>query len=318
MVMLYVEDRTTVHDRIGTSTVHGTFGELLQGYRRLRDGGHQHFLFTLPVAEFRSTATVSLTPRGGSARVHPPDRLRARTAAVNLARALGLVGTGVNVRIDGNIPVGKGCASSTADVMATIAAVLDAAHPNTADPVVHALGSLVAKEIEWGDYVLSDSIALCLQRTHTLVHSYATDLRWRIVGVDEGGTVDTADFHRGQRESRRQAQHFELLSNRLDAALRESDSATAAQIATESALVNQRALPKRNLALMQDVARHTGAQGIAVAHTGTVIGLIYSEHQPEMAQRMDDARLRLHGAGLTSRTFTLREGVADPVFLPAA
>lgn len=300
-------DRPADLPRVGTATVHGTFGELLQGYRRHADSGYQHFLFTLPVAEYCATSTVSLTPGQCRPSVQPAGRTRALTAAANVARALGLSSAEVNLEIDSNIPVGKGCASSTADVMASVAALLDAANSRTPAAVVHALGSLVAKEIEWGDYVFSDSITLCLQRTHTLVHAYATDLRWFIVGVDEGGVVDTAAFHRRQRESKRHAQYFDLLAAQLDTALRVSDFTTAAHIATESALINQRELPKRNMALMQQVAASAGALGIAIAHTGTVIGLIFSGHQSDAALRMHEARQLLERAGLTSETFSVRE-----------
>jgi uncharacterized protein involved in propanediol utilization len=296
----------------GTATVHGTFGELLQGYRELAGGVYQHFLFTLPVAELYSTSTVSLTPGRPLHRIHPPDRTRALTAATKLATALEIRGTQITVQIDSNIPVGKGCASSTADIMSCTAALLNAVHPNVPHPVVHALGSLVGKEIEWGDYVHSESIAICLQRTHTLVQKYVTDMRWRIVGIDEGGVVDTAAFHRKQRESRKLARYYESLVAQLDAALRASDHTTAAQISTESALLSQKALPKRYFTLMQLVAKSTGALGIAVAHSGTVVGLIFSEHQGDVDLRIRDAEERLQREGLATRVFTVREGRPAP------
>jgi L-threonine kinase len=155
--------------------------------------------------------------------------------------------------------------------------------------------------------VFSDSIALCLQRSHTLVQEYATGMGWRIVGVDEGGSVDTAAFHRWHRESRRQAQHYVTLLDQMDAALRASDYATAGQIATESALMNQRVLPKRHFAMMRRIAEATGALGIAIAHTGTVIGLIFSAHQSDVSLRISEAQQRLKRQLLTSRLFTVRE-----------
>lgn len=307
--------------RVGRATVHGTCGELLQGYRYpvesigdLRCNGvsqdasdYQHFLFTLPVSEFASTGTVVLDSRQQQPRVTPPDRTRALTAVVSAARALGLASAQVDLEIASNIPVGKGCASSTADVMASIAALLDATHTQTPDAVVHAFGGLVAKDIEWGDYLFSDSIALCLQRSHTLVREYETDLRWRIVCVDEGGVVDTAQFHVQQRASRRQAQHFDLLARQLDTALREGDYVTAAQIGTESALINQRELPKRTMPVMRRVAAATGALGLAVAHTGTVIGLIFSEHQDDATLRMHESLRLLDAEGLAPRMLSVRE-----------
>lgn len=294
--------------RVGRATVHGTFGELLQGYR-LRPGGEfEHFLFTLPVLELRATSTVSLAEDGRAHRVRPAGRTRALTATTDLARALGLTDTRVSVTIDSNIPVGKGCASSTADIMASVAALIDATYPDVSSAVVQALGTLVARDIEWGDYVLSDSIALCLQRSHTLVRRYDTNLRWRIVGVDEEGSVDTAEFHRRHRESRRLAGHYEALLTQMDAALERNDFAAAAQIATESAVLNQRVLPKRHFQTMRRIADTTGALGIAVAHTGTVIGLIFSGHQSDAALRMWEAEQCLRREELTSRVFTVREG----------
>ncbi|MER7004756.1 hypothetical protein ABT297_17145 [Dactylosporangium sp. NPDC000555] len=293
--------------QLGDATVHGTFGELLQGYRQQPDGGFEHFLVTLPVQELCTTSTVSLTRGRGGHRVQPADRARALAATTDLAHALGLYDVEIDLSVNSNIPVGKGCASSTADIMASLAALVAASAPDTPQRVLHALGTLVARNIEWGDYVLSDSITLCLQRSHTLVRTYDTDLRWRILGVDEDGSVDTAEFHRRERESRRLALHYATLLSQLDAALMMNDFATAAQIATESAVINQRVLPKRNFELMRRVAGTTGALGIAVAHTGTVIGLIFSEHQSDFAARLREAKLCLRRKDLTGRIYTVRD-----------
>lgn len=301
--------------QLGNATVHGTFGELLQGYRQQPDGGFEHFLVTLPVHELCSTSTVSLSHGRGGHRVEPADRARALAATADLARALGLFDFEIDLSITSNIPVGKGCASSTADIMASVAALVAATSPDTSPRVLHALGTLVARNIEWGDYVLSDAITLCLQRTHTLVRTYDTDLRWRILGVDEEGSVDTAEFHRRERESRRLALHYTALLSQLDAALMMNDFATAAQIATESAVLNQRVLPKRNFQLMRRVADSTGALGIAVAHTGTVIGLIYSGHQSDMAAQMREAELYLRRNDLSGRLYTVRD--SGTLHLPA-
>ncbi|MGC4892264.1 hypothetical protein [Micromonospora sp. DT31] len=293
--------------QVGKATVHGTFGELLQGYRQHRTGDFEHFLFTLPVQELCTTATVTLSHGDGEHHVRPANRTRALAAATDLARALGLHEIDMDLTVDSNIPVGKGCASSTADIMASISALVAAASPGTSRRVLHALGTLVARDIEWGDYVLGESISLCLQRTHTLVRSYDTDLRWHILGVDEEGSVDTAEFHRRERESARLARHYASLLSELDAALMMNDFAAAAQVATESAVLNQRILPKRSFPLMRQVAAATGALGIAVAHTGTVVGLIFSGHQSDMPARLREAQLCLDREELNSRVYTVRD-----------
>lgn len=179
--------------RSAAATVHGTFGEFLQGYLVEEDGNYRHFLFTLPVEELKSTSIVTL---GQSQKCEHTcrGRDRAMRAARKLARLLG-VNECLSVSIDSNIPVGKGCASSTADILATTTALIGAAYEDVPEPVASALSCLVAKEFEWGDYVLSSSIALCFQQSHQLVNRYSTDLRYRIVGIDEGNIVDTNRFH---------------------------------------------------------------------------------------------------------------------------
>jgi uncharacterized protein involved in propanediol utilization len=65
-------------------------------------------------------------------------------------------------------------------------------------------------------------------------------------------------------------------------------SATAAA-ATESALLSQRCFPKRTLPALRSAMNALGADGIFVAHTGSVCGYLYLQ-PPAAARRGELAR----------------------------
>lgn len=303
-----VEYVPAVKQRSVSTTVHGTFGELLQGYVRSAQG-FEHFLFTTPVVELTSRARLVEQPDAAeaSSMVQPSDRTRALAAAELLAAELGRDMRGLVLEVESNIPVAKGHASSTADVLAAADAVLRCFHPDLPAPVSRALALSVARELEYGDYLLHGGIAACLQRSQRLLAVYHTDLRWTVVGVDEGGFVHTEEFHRATPEDPAKAAEYELLYAELDKALRAGDGVRAAGVATASSELHDDRLPKRSLGMLRRVRDATGALGICVAHSGTLAGLIYSRHDTDCDERVADATARLAGAGLAPNVFTIKE-----------
>ena len=292
----------------GHGSVHGTFGELLQGYRWSKHAGYEHFLFTVPVDELASEAVVTVQEGTAENTITPSDRQRALAAVTELAEALELVAHSIDIRLSSSIPVGKGCASSTADIMAATSALLDAVHPGAPDRVSKALGSLVARHLEWGDYVNGNSIAWCFQERQALIKRYVTTMNLHVVGIDEGSTVDTAEYHQRETLSRVDAATFEALAARLDRALEVSDAASVGEVATESARINQHRLPKRTLPLLERVGDDLGAVGVVVAHSGTVAGLLFAARIDNLEGRLDAAESALRSRGENPRRFTVLEG----------
>jgi len=288
------------------ATVHGTFGEFMQGYLAEGDGSYRHFLFTLPVEELKSTSVIRLGQPQQCEQTRR-ERDRAMRAAHKLACLLD-ISERFSVSIDSNIPIGKGCASSTADILATTTALIGAAYEDVPEPVANALSCLVAKEFEWGDYVLNSSIALCFQRSHQVVNRYSTDLRYRIVGIDEGDIVDTKRFHLEHSEDADLASAFADLASKMHRALERSDIKESAKLATESIRINQDVLPKRTFTTMERIGATTGALGVVGAHTGSMLGLLFSEHQDDWAERIRQATDEITARELpTAQHFTVRE-----------
>lgn len=175
--------------------------------------------------------------------------------------------------------------------------------------MVHALALSVARRLEYGDYLLHPGIAACAQRSQTLIRKYHTDLRWSIVGVDEGGRVDTEAFHRELPEDPGKARVYERLFGELDAALLANDGRTAAEIATHSSELHNDRLPKEIPGPPHDGQGGMGALGVCVAHSGTLAGLIFSKHQTDHDLRVAGSRRALRSLGYDSSLYTLKESV---------
>ncbi|WP_328928502.1 hypothetical protein OG429_30770 [Streptomyces sp. NBC_00190] len=296
-----------MHDKI-VSAVHGAFGEILQGYTAGANG-FEHFLFTAPVEELTCAARLRRAESHGTQAltISPADRTKALSAFETLSAELGLSTSGITIDITSNIPVAKGHASSTADILAVALLCIREAYPATPAPVAHALALSVARRLEYGDYLLHPGIASCAQRSQTLITQYHTDLRWSIVGVDEGGWVRTDEFHREVPEDPGKARVYERLFRELDAALLANDGKAAAEIATLSSELHNDRLPKKSLEDLMAVKREWGALGVCVAHSGTLAGLIFSKHQTDHDLRVAESRRELRSLGYDSDLYTLKE-----------
>src|SRR5437773_2092041 len=97
----------------------GTLGELVQG----QTVAGEDFLVTFPVA-FWSKARAVINDSGIV--IGPRDKSKARRMASLVLQRLGLASAGAVLEIQCGVPEGKGCASSTADVVAAARAVCDA------------------------------------------------------------------------------------------------------------------------------------------------------------------------------------------------
>src|ERR1039458_6783440 len=66
----------------------------------------------------------------------------------------------------------------------------------------------------------------------------------------------------------------------LRRAITMEDVALLGRVATASARINQRFLPKPSLEFLVEVCQRHGGCGVQVAHSGTVVGLIFDSSPP--------------------------------------
>jgi uncharacterized protein involved in propanediol utilization len=78
------------------------------------------------------------------------------------------------------------------------------------------------------------------------------------------------------RYSWREIESFRPLLGLLRRVIHHGDAALLGCVATASARLNQRILPKPHFERLERLAQETGALGLQVAHSGSVAGLIFS------------------------------------------
>ncbi|MFD3936759.1 kinase [Streptomyces sp. NPDC058611] len=270
--------------RVGTGRAPGTFGELLQG---ATSAEQLDFLVTLPI-DRGAAAVFAADPDATDVSVFPPRKHRSRRLVQLMLREYGVPGGG-HLDLRGELPEGKGLASSSADLVATARAVADALG-RTAD-----CGTIefFLRRIEPTDGVMYPGVVAFYHREVRLRERFGALSPLSVVGVEEGGVVDTIEFNRRPKDfSSAERREYDGLLEEIGHAVRSGDLRSVGRVATRSAVMNQRLRPKRLLQRMIDLSRDLDALGVAVAHSGTALGVLVSRSDPEYARKIAEARAR--------------------------
>ncbi|MFF1692842.1 kinase [Streptomyces sp. NPDC058257] len=268
-------------------TAFGTFGELLQGVLPEEDGD---FLVTLPVARWTmATFRQELGCDSGDVVVRPAGK----TKALRLARTISELAelrtgepAGGTLHVNSVIPEGKGLASSSADLVATARAVGQALGVGMPPSRIERL----LADIEPTDGVLYPAIVAFHHRAVRLRGVLGSLPVMAVVGIDEGGSVDTVDFNRIPKPFTLADRHaYARLLDRLTRAVRRRDLAEVGRVATRSARMNQLLRHKWSLEPMREICREVGGLGVAVAHSGTTLGILLDTGDPSYTRRVSAA-----------------------------
>ncbi len=261
----------------------GSCGELVQGAIAGVD-----FLVTCPIdlfAEARAIPIAGPAPAGSPpagrmpAVLGPYPKVR-RALALYLDRA-GLATVPCRLSLASSLPPGKGMGSSTADIASALAAVAASAGVPLGPRELAGL----ALQVEPSDGTMFPGIALFDHRRGRVWGSLGDPPPLEVLIYDPGGGVDTVAFNarsdlarlnRAKEPEVREA--LALVRRGLDLARTGRHRAAAEFIgagATLSALAHQRILYKPRLEEVVRLARQAGAVGVTVAHSGTVMGILF-------------------------------------------
>ncbi|AUX79011.1 hypothetical protein [Sinorhizobium fredii] len=259
----------------------GTFGELLQGQLPIGYLSREsHFLITMPIAVF---ARAHFMPIAGtrSVTVYPQHKFKAKRLAENLVTALSVPGG--TLLLQSELPEGKGLASSSADLVATARSIASCFKRRVRTSLIEKLMA----EIEPSDGVMYPGTVAYQQRSCSLLSFLGQMPPLAIVGIDEGGTVETVDYdqRRGEVSAYQRTQYHELLE-RARVAIPQGDVAAVGEIATASALLHQKRVPKKHLVSTLKASEETGALGVIVAHSGTMIGIMLDRMAPDFPRKL--------------------------------
>jgi uncharacterized protein involved in propanediol utilization len=267
-----VNDAATFHAEIGLGQANGTFGELIQGPLGTPDNLN---LVTLPIDRY-SWAMFVPDPTTSEVRSDPPGKLKAQRLATALLRGFGRLHGGT-LRIESELPEGKGMASSSADMVATARAI----EWYLGQPIGHNLLEALMREIEPTDGVMHAGVVSYFHRRLQKNADFGEMFSCRIAYLDEGGFIDTIAYNRSlQPYSAVEVARYTRLHGALQDAFRRCDQAAIGRIATCSALLNQRRNPKRSLLKVRQICERHGALGVAVTHSGPCIGILVARDDP--------------------------------------
>ena len=285
--------------------VFGVFGELIQGYVYNREiESFQHFLFTLPVKELYSKVSIET---GVNNKLLDCNKSKSRQALELLSTEYNINIADLTLTIDSNIPIEKGHASSTADIVATCKCFFYKFVPNIDSKQMDLKILKTLKMIEYSDYLLHDGITSCYQRDQKLIFKYQTNMKLKILGIDENYLVNTEEFHRINKESIEKVALYEQLRFDLHNALISNNFNAVGHLATKSAIVHNNILPKKYLSLIRNIQLEAKGLGICVAHSGSLIGIIFSEYQDSFEKFFKLAQDLLYKNKLVFKIYTVLE-----------
>lgn len=283
---------------IGSGRSPGHHGELLQGGFEMPDGVH-HGLVTLPCTLLSTYATASLRPGNGRAVVCPDWKEKAARAVVLALAVLELPDVDVELRLESNIPSSHGFGSSTADVVAAVRAVLDAAGRIQSESVLARMA--VEAEVA-SDPLMIDRIVLFGHRSGRILQELGDALpAVTAIGFATSDQptqgVDTLS-HPPANYTSAEIDQFCRLRADVSRAVADGDSHLLGKVSTESAWINQSYLPVARLPRIQSVADLTGAVGVQVAHSGDIAALLFSNSDAAVNDRIAEATSRLSELGI--------------------
>lgn len=253
----------------------GHHGEIIQGVHGCRRWGVRRVLVTMPCRMFRSSARFVVAD-GQPLTIEPAWKVKALTAARLTVDELGHPQCGGRLEIASETPIGWGFGSSTSDVVAAIRAVASALHVRLRGADVARLA--VAAEVASDSTMFDDRAVVFAQRHGAVVEDLGGAIPALVVlGINTDPTgrgVDTLS-HPPADYSWLEIEEFRPLLGLLRRAIRDQDPRLIGRVATASARINERFLPKPRFAELQQIADRHHAVGVQVAHSGTVVGLMF-------------------------------------------
>jgi L-threonine kinase len=266
----------------------GTCGELIQGVFNQTPS-----LVSAPIDWF-SEIEVSTRRFASPMNLKPKMAYAARSVChafdIELAHLLKL-----NISHRSSLPIAKGFASSTADIIATIVALT--AHFGAVMPP-EAINTL-ASSIEPSDASALPYCALFDHINGRVIQDYPWQPSCNILILESASQLDTVSAHQSlnwQSHHNSHQQDFDLLLNRFNKAISEQNLARLGEATSMSAEIHQHLLPKPLLFELLDQVV-PDIYGINIAHTGTIIGLLYDAQRIDInsvLSRVDQRQLQHH------------------------
>ncbi len=284
--------------RVGIGRSNAHHGELLQGVFPDEIGRLHRGLVTLPFQRIESAVTF-WPDDGQDIRTRPAGRSKAARAASLTFQELGRPHAPGCLTIETSIPVGCGYGSSTADVIAAIRAAAAATGAELHRSLICRLA--VAAETASDAVIFDEQAVLFAHREGGFLEYFPGAYpSFHVVGFvsRDDPPLDTLAFTPVRYDSA-EIENFRVLRGLFRRAVREQDAELLGHVATASARINQRYLPKRYFDVLLQISRDAGGCGVQVAHSGNLMGVLIDAKAPDAADRTKTAATAARAFGFS-------------------
>jgi uncharacterized protein involved in propanediol utilization len=255
-----------------------TFGELVQG----REPGEDNdFLVTLPIT-IESTARFHPFSDSRQLYVFPRGKTKSLRAARLFLERYGLPPGGI-LCVESGVAEGKGLASSSADLVATLRAL---ANRFGVEMETEEMLDII-RQIEPTDGVMYEEAVAFFHRRVELRHVIGRLPRLCILAIDEGGTIDTISYNRQRFEfdGEEMNSYADILEG-VTQAIRERRVRDIGRYATASTRLHQKRNFKSSFEKLERIMENHDADGIVNCHSGTFIGLCFDMSAPDALENL--------------------------------
>lgn len=256
---------TTTDKVVGYGRSFASFGEIVQG--RLSNG--EDFLITIPV-DLWSVCELSCDTIDGTSVINA-EFSKSKAVAESLLAALNMdSGLNIRIRINSEIPVGKGLSSSTADMLAVVRAFQEAFGVIVTEEFI----SRLFVQIEPHDALHYPASVAYNHRKGKLLLKFNYIPDFYIVAVDSGGELSTVEYNRNLSFSKELLYQYDALYMDLTDAFVHRDDAAIARCAHRSATLHVQRTGNTFLANVLRKADELDVWGVLATHSGTCGGFI--------------------------------------------
>lgn len=243
-----------------------SFGEIIQG----RKSNGVDFLVTLPI-DLWSKCKLKISYKEGPI-VVSSSLEKSKKAALYALAYFGITsGYQIDIYFDGNIPIGKGLSSSTADMLATLRALEKAFNLSLGNQII----SAIFTQIEPHDGVMYNNSVAYNHRNGQLLKNLAYIPNFKLLVIDFGGYVDSVVYNHELKFTDKITRKYNKLYQKCISAYLKKNDQLIAKCATKSLKLDLKINPHRLRGEILKTYKEFGAIGIVNTHSGTCVALIY-------------------------------------------
>ncbi|AXU55260.1 TPA: cobalamin biosynthesis protein [Clostridioides difficile] len=192
----------------------------------------------------------------------------------------------ISLNINSKIPVGKGMASSTADIGATIKATLSLIDKDLSSEEI----SKLAAEIEPTDSIFIDKNSIFNPLNGTVIKYLGNLTNAKVVILEPNKVLDTMKIRLRQDYNKLKVENKEVIKKSfalLEEGLKKNHLSLVGEACTLSSLANENIEKKEYLNEIIKISKKYGAYGVNIAHSGTVVGILIDKFMND--KKMIDA-----------------------------